>query len=202
MVQEWPVGWLPDGGFLYTVPGREYAHRLPSPTASGKSGVLRTRTSPLAGWPVCGHRQSYLRRALGGGYQLPDGATAAGRWPTMACGSESLWSPDGEECLLATVPATDSGSTTGALINCAPARSSPCRTSRATSRLETIKPFHSRGWQRWAFCATISTKSLPLVSQRQSRGNPKEKIPLPAHDALKGAGGWFFPDCATGFSDF
>ena len=40
-VQEWPVGWLEDGSFLYTVPGREYeyiVYRLD--LASGESPVF------------------------------------------------------------------------------------------------------------------------------------------------------------------
>ena len=45
-VQEWPVGWLEDGSFLYTVPGREYeyiVYRLD--LASGEARCSRTRTS-------------------------------------------------------------------------------------------------------------------------------------------------------------
>ena len=84
--------------------------------ASGESQVFSNENiQSLAGWPVCGHRQSYLRRALGGGYQPP----GADRWALANDGLwvlNPLWSPDGE-WLLATVSATDSGSTTGALIN-------------------------------------------------------------------------------------
>ena len=46
-VQEWPVGWLEDGSFLYTVPGREYeyiVYRLD--LASGEPGVLE-REHPI-----------------------------------------------------------------------------------------------------------------------------------------------------------
>ena len=63
-------------------------------------------------WP----RQSYLRRALGVDISRLDGADC---WALANDGLwvlNPLWSPDGE-WLLATGPATDSGSTTGALIN-------------------------------------------------------------------------------------
>ena len=62
-VQEWPVGWLEDGSFLCTVPGREYeyiVYRLD--LASGESRCSRTRTSQsLTRWPVRGYRQAGLR---------------------------------------------------------------------------------------------------------------------------------------------
>ena len=85
-VQEWPVGWLEDGSFLYTVPGREYeyiVYRLD--LASGESQVFSNEHPiPLTRWPV---RISPL--AFGERWQIDisrlDGATA-GRWPTTACG--------------------------------------------------------------------------------------------------------------------
>ena len=106
-------------------------------------------------------------------------ARTAGRWPTMACGSlNPLLSPDGE-WLLATVSATDSGSTTSALINLRTCRSHLPAASGQPPRLETIKlPFHSRdGAAVGVFAPRFPTKSLPFQGlgfpQRQSHGGPK-----------------------------
>ena len=101
---------------------------------------------------------------------------AGQRWPV---GPELRGAPMASGCWRLSRPPT-SGSTTGALINLRTCQVISCRTSRATSSAGNHKaPFHSRGMgQRWAFCATISTKSLPLFgfAQRQSRcGNPKRK---------------------------
>ena len=88
-VQEWPVGWLPDGGFLYTVPGREYeyiVYRLD--LASGESQVfsnenIQSSRRMASMWP------SPILPSASAGRWISAAWTArtAGRWPTMACGS-------------------------------------------------------------------------------------------------------------------
>ena len=116
-VQEWPVGWLEDGSFLYTVPGREYeyiVYRLD--LASGESRCSRTRTSILS---PDGQYVAIARLAFGERWQIDisrlDGAD---RW---ALANDSLWvlnplwSAGSGGCW--PLSATDSGSTTGALIN-------------------------------------------------------------------------------------
>lgn len=118
-VQEWPVGWLPDGGFLYTVPGREYeyiVYRLD--LASGESQVFSNENiqslSPDGQYVAIANLTFGERWAVD--ISRLDGAD---RWALANDGLwvlSPLWSPDGE-WLLATVSATDSGSTTGALIN-------------------------------------------------------------------------------------
>ena len=117
-VQEWPVGWLEDGSFLYTVPGREYeyiVYRLD--LASGEPVFSNENIQSLSPDGQC---VAIARLAFGERWQIDisrlDGAD---RW---ALANDSLWvlnplwSASGE-WLLATVSATDSGSTTGALIN-------------------------------------------------------------------------------------
>ena len=147
-VQEWPVGWLEDGSFLYTVPGREYeyiVYRLDSPAA--KARCSRTRTSnpshPMAstwlspGWPSERWQIDISRL---------DGAD---RW---ALANDSLWvlnplwSASGE-WLLATVSATDSGSTTGADQPAHLPGHLPAAPRRQPPRLEAVRfPFSPGGW--------------------------------------------------------
>ena len=117
-VQEWPVGWLEDGSFLYTVPGPGVrVHRLPPRTSpAAKARCSRTRTSILH--PMASTRLSPGWPSVSAGRSISAAWTAPplGAGQRQPVGSEPLWSASGE-WLLATVSATDSGSTTGALIN-------------------------------------------------------------------------------------
>ena len=123
-------------------------HRLPPrPRQRRKPGVLEREHQSLS---PDGQYVAIARLAFGERWQIDisrlDGAD---RW---ALANDSLWvlnplwSASGE-WLLATVSATDSGSTTGALINLRTCGSSPCRTSKATSSTGSRKvPLLSRGW--------------------------------------------------------
>ena len=85
--EEWPVGWLEDGSFLYTVPGREYeyiVYRLD--LASGEAGVLEREHQSLTRWPVRGYRQAGLLVSAGRSISAAWTALTAGRWPATACG--------------------------------------------------------------------------------------------------------------------
>ena len=87
-VQEWPVGWLEDGSFLYTVPGREYeyiVYRLD--LASGESRCSRTRTSNPSpdGQYVAIARLAFGERCWQIDISRLDGAD---RW---ALANDSLW---------------------------------------------------------------------------------------------------------------
>ena len=87
-MQEWPVGWLEDGSFLYTVPGREYeyiVYRLD--LASGEpvfSNENIQSLSPdgqyvaIASWPFGERWQIDISRL--------DGADRWALRPTTACG--------------------------------------------------------------------------------------------------------------------
>ncbi|MDM7972874.1 MAG: hypothetical protein QUT27_07445, partial [candidate division Zixibacteria bacterium] len=118
-VQEWPVGWLEDGSFLYSVPGRVYestVYRLD--LATGESTVYSNEN--IASFSPDGRYMALEKIAFGERWQVEiserDGAN---RWD-LASGNlwvlNPLWSPDGQ-WLLAAVSATDSGSTAGALVN-------------------------------------------------------------------------------------
>ena len=113
-VQEWPVGWLPDGGFLYTVPGREYeyiVYRLD--LASGESQVFSNENiQSLARWPG----MAAANLTFGERWAVDSRLDGADRW---ALANDGLWvlNPVITMWLLNAVSATDSGSTTGALIN-------------------------------------------------------------------------------------
>ena len=112
-VQEWPVGWLPDGGFLYTVPGRGTSTSFTVSTLPAvKVRCSRTRTSVPS---PDGQYVAIANLTFGERWAVDisrlDGAD---RWALANDGLwvlNPLWSPDGE-WLLATVSATDSGSTT------------------------------------------------------------------------------------------
>ena len=87
-VQEWPVGWLEDGSFLYTVPGREYeyiVYRLD--LASGEAQVFSNEninpSHPMAStWLSPGWPSVSAGRSISAAWT----ALTAGRWPTTACG--------------------------------------------------------------------------------------------------------------------
>ena len=115
-MQEWPVGWLEDGSFLYTVPGREYeyiVYRLD--LASGESRVFSNEN--IQSLSPDGQYVAIAVLAFGERWQIDisrlDGADRWALGQRQPVGSEPLWSASGE-WLLATVSATDSGSTTGA----------------------------------------------------------------------------------------
>ena len=87
-VQEWPVGWLEDGSFLYTVPGREYeyiVYRLD--LASGESPVFSNEN--IQSLSPDGQYVAIARLAFGERWQIDisrlDGAD---RW---ALANDSLW---------------------------------------------------------------------------------------------------------------
>ena len=87
-VQEWPVGWLEDGSFLYTVPGREYeyiVYRLD--LASGESEVFSNEN--IQSLSPDGQYVAIARLAFGERWQIDISrrtALTAERWPTTACG--------------------------------------------------------------------------------------------------------------------
>ena len=138
-----------------TVPGRVRVHRLPPrPRQRRKPGVLE-REHPIP-HPMA---STWLSPGLAFGerWQIDisrlDGAD---RW---ALANDSLWvlnplwSASGE-WLLATVSATDSGSTTGALINLRTCGHLPAAPRRQPPRLEAVRFPSLQGLgQRWAFCA-------------------------------------------------
>jgi hypothetical protein len=118
-VQEWPAGWLPDGRLLYAVPGREYESITYSLNLqSGASekyptdniqAIAPSSPNVIVIEPTFGDRWlTYVSD--------PDGSN---RWLLAEASLWVLsptWSPD-SQWLLAEVSATDSGSTTGALID-------------------------------------------------------------------------------------
>ena len=144
-VQEWPVGWLEDGSFLYTVPGREYeyiVYRLD--LASGESGVLEREHQSLS---PDGQYVAIARLAFGERWQIDisrlDGAD---RW---ALANDSLWvlnpcgAPVASGCWPLSRPPTRfyhrrADQPAPAVIS--------CRTSKATSSTGSRKvPLLSRG---------------------------------------------------------
>ena len=87
-VQEWPVGWLEDGSFLYTVPGRGTSTSFTASTSpAAKTGVLE-REHPILLSPD-GQYVAIARLTFGERWQIDisrlDGADRW-RWPTTACG--------------------------------------------------------------------------------------------------------------------
>lgn len=118
-VQEWPVGWLPDGRLLYSVPGRENEHTIYQ---------LDLETGASQVFP-----DDYLQSVSPDGkLMITTEKTFGDRWLTYISeldGSNRwlvadsslwvltpIWSPDGQ-WLMAGVSDTDSGSTIGALID-------------------------------------------------------------------------------------
>ena len=86
-VQEWPVGWLEDGSFLYTVPGREYGTSFTASTSpAAKAGVLEREHQSLS---PDGQYVAIAGLAFGERWQIDisrlDGAD---RW---ALANDSLW---------------------------------------------------------------------------------------------------------------
>ena len=148
-----PVGWLEDGSF-HTVPGREYeyiVYRLD--LASGESRVFSNEN--IQSLSPDGQYVAIARLAFGERWQIDISPTALtlGAGQRQPVGSEPLWSASGE-WLLATVSATDSGSTTGALINLRTCQVISCRTSKATSSTGSRKvPLLSGVRAAVAFCA-------------------------------------------------
>lgn len=118
-VQEWPVGWLPDGKFLYTVPGREndyiiYQLDLQSGAVEEFSQNNLQSISPNGRYMLTSEKTFgdrwlvYLSELDGSNRWLLNDSSL---WVLTP-----IWSPDGQ-WLLAGVSATDSGSTIGTLIN-------------------------------------------------------------------------------------
>jgi len=124
-VQEWPVGWLPDGTLLYTVPGRENEYTIYRIDVHS-SGANKGFDSQVFS------RNNLSSISPDGKYILTSEKTFGDRWLIYVSdldGSNrwllndpslwvltSVWSPDGQ-WLLAGVSDTDPGSTIGALIN-------------------------------------------------------------------------------------
>jgi Tol biopolymer transport system component len=118
-VQEWPVGWLPDGRLLYTVPGREneftnYAVDIHSGHAEvvtddnllslspGGKYVLTSEKSLSDRWQV------YISELNGANRRLLNDSTV---WILT-----SIWSPD-DQWLLASISDNDRAQSIVALIN-------------------------------------------------------------------------------------
>ena len=146
-VQEWPVGWLEDGSFLYTVPGRSTSTSFTASTSpAAKAGVLEREhpiPHPMAStWLSPGWPSVSAGRSISAAWT----ALTAGRWPTTACGPEPLverqWRVAAGHCL---------GHRLGFYHRRAdqPAHLPviSCRTSKATSSTGSRKvPLLSRGW--------------------------------------------------------
>jgi len=118
-VQEWPVGWLPDGRLVYTVPGRENEYtNFAVDVQSGKTEEMTNAN--LSSITPDGQNTLTSERTFGDRWLIYISALdGANRW---LLNDSNLWvltpvlSPD-RQWLLAGVSATDSGSTIGALIN-------------------------------------------------------------------------------------
>jgi TolB protein len=118
-VQEWPVGWLADGRFLYTVPGRE--NEYDTFQLDVQSGAVEEYAQDnLDSISPDGQTVLTSERTFGDRWLVSiSDVDGSNRWQLN---DSSLWvlspmrSPDGE-WLLAGVSATDSGSTIGTLIN-------------------------------------------------------------------------------------
>ena len=141
------MGWLEDGSFLYTVPGRSTSTSFTASTSPAAKAVVfsNENINPLS---PDGQYVAIARLAFGERWQIDisrlDGAD---RWALAndSLGSEPLWSASGE-WLLATVSATDSGSTTGALINLRTCQVISLRTSKQPPRLEAVRFPSPGGW--------------------------------------------------------
>ena len=183
-VQEWPVGWLP-GGFLYTVPGREYeyiVYRLD--LASGESQVF-SNDENIQSLSPDGQYVAIANLTFGERWAVDisrlDGAD---RW---ALANDGLWvlnpcgAPDGE-WLLATVSATDSGFYHRRADQPAHLPGHLPAASGQPPRLETIKlPFIPEGWGSGGRFAPRFPQSLFRffgVWGFHGRANPKKILPF------------------------